>query len=43
MTYMKWRAFVRSPLDNATNFLIEKKEQKLLDKDIDWLKKYELD
>ena len=20
MTYMKWRAFVRSPLDNATSF-----------------------
>jgi len=25
------------------NFLIEKKEQKPLDKDIDWLKEFELD
>jgi len=25
------------------NFLLEKKDQKPLDKDIDWLKEYELD
>jgi hypothetical protein len=28
-------------LSNNDNFLIEKKEQKLLDKDIDWLREFE--
>ncbi|MBV6465435.1 MAG: hypothetical protein DYG84_13280 [Candidatus Brocadia sp. AMX3] len=37
--------FMRTNMDYLIlgNFLIEKKEQKPLDKDIDWLKKYELD
>ena len=37
--------FMRTNMDYLImgNYLIEKKEQKPLDKDIDWLKKYELD
>ncbi len=37
--------FMRTNMDYLIlgNFLLEKKEQKPLDKDIDWLKKYELD
>ena len=37
--------FMRTNMDYMimSNYLIEKKEQKPLDKDIDWLKKYELD
>ena len=37
--------FMRTNMDYLImgNFLIEKKDQKPLDKDIDWLKKYELD
>ena len=37
--------FMRTNMDYLImgNFLIEKKVQKPLDKDIDWLKKYELD
>ena len=37
--------FMRTNMDYLIigNFLIEKKEQKPLDKDIDWLKKFELD
>jgi carbamoyltransferase len=37
--------FMRTNMDYLImgNFLIEKKEQKPLDKDIDWLRKYELD
>ena len=37
--------FMRTNMDYLImgNYLIEKKEQKPLDKDIDWLRKYELD
>jgi carbamoyltransferase len=37
--------FMRTNMDYliAGNFLLEKKEQKPLDKDIDWLKEFELD
>ena len=37
--------FMRTNMDYLIlgNFVLEKKEQKSLDKDIDWLKKYELD
>jgi carbamoyltransferase len=37
--------FMRTNMDYLImgNFLVEKKDQKPLDKDIDWLKKYELD
>lgn len=37
--------FMRTNMDYLLmgNFLIEKKQQKLLDKDIDWLKEFELD
>ena len=37
--------FMRTNMDYLImgNYLLEKKEQKPLDKDIDWLKKYELD
>ena len=37
--------FMRTNMDYLImgNYLIEKKDQKPLDKDINWLKKYELD
>ena len=40
-----YTCFMRTNMDYLImgNFLIEKKEQKPLNKDIDWLKKYELD
>lgn len=40
-----YRCFMRTNMDYLVmgNVLIEKKEQKPLDKDIDWLKEYELD
>jgi len=40
-----YRCFMRTNMDYLImgNFLIEKKEQKSLDKDIDWLKEFELD
>ena len=40
-----YRCFMRTNMDYLVlgNFLLEKKEQKPLDKDIDWLKEYELD
>ena len=40
-----YRCFMRTNMDYLImgNFLLEKKEQKPLDKDIDWLKEYELD
>ena len=40
-----YKCFMRTNMDYLImgNFLIEKKEQKPLDKDIDWLKEYELD
>ncbi len=40
-----YTCFMRTNMDYLimSNFLIEKKEQKPLNKDIDWLKKYELD
>jgi len=40
-----YRCFMRTNMDYLImgNFLIEKKEQKLLDKDINWLREYALD
>jgi len=40
-----YRCFMRTNMDYLImgNFLLEKKDQKPLDKDIDWLKEYELD
>jgi carbamoyltransferase len=40
-----WRCFQRTNMDYLVmgNFLLEKKEQKPLDKDADWLKEFELD
>lgn len=40
-----WLCFMRTNMDYLVmeNFLLEKKEQKPLDKDIDWLKEFELD
>ena len=40
-----YRCFMRTNMDHLImgNFLLEKKEQKPLDKDIDWLKEFELD
>jgi len=40
-----YRCFMRTNMDYLImgNFLLEKKDQKPLDKDIDWLKKFELD
>jgi carbamoyltransferase len=40
-----YRCFMRTNMDYLVmgNFLLEKTEQKPLDKDIDWLKEYELD
>jgi carbamoyltransferase len=40
-----YRCFMRTNMDYLLlgNFLLEKKEQKPLDKDIDWLREYELD
>ena len=40
-----YRCFMRTNMDYLIvgNFLLEKKDQKPLDKDIDWLKEFELD
>jgi len=40
-----YKCFMRTNMDHLLlgNFLIEKKDQKPLDKDIDWLKEFELD
>ena len=40
-----WLCFMRTNMDYLLlgNFLLEKKDQKPLDKDIDWLKEFELD
>ena len=40
-----YTCFMRTNMDYLVlgNFLLEKKEQKPLDKDIDWLKEFELD
>ena len=40
-----YRCFMRTNMDHLImgNFLLKKKEQKPLDKDINWLKEYELD
>jgi carbamoyltransferase len=40
-----WRCFMRTNMDYLLlgRFLLEKKDQKPLDKDIDWLREYELD
>jgi carbamoyltransferase len=40
-----WLCFVRTNMDYLLlgNFLLEKTAQKALDKDIDWLKGFELD
>lgn len=40
-----YRCFLRTNMDSLVlgNFLLEKKNQKPLDKDIDWLKEFELD
>jgi carbamoyltransferase len=40
-----WRCFMRTNMDYLLlgNFLLEKQDQRPLDKDIDWLKEFELD
>jgi carbamoyltransferase len=40
-----YRCFMRTNMDYLVmgNFLLEKKEQKPLDKEIDWLREFELD